>query len=215
MKPYYDSISNLPYFYWDLINKSHEYEYLMKKEYEIISFSEGKNGNYTIFSTDTEILKKKDTITIRGKNYIILKVKKNSFAIKTDPGLSLDGSFLKIPKNVNLERMWSKIYDEFLDTFGLSQKYEEWQRMLSESVRLYTQVYLDGKRHLKPMAEIAERQADELMKELGGKDSGEEIASLSKYMGYRINPMKVTVKEIYGYIKLMNDENEQIKKQND
>ena len=108
------------------------------------------------------------------------------------------------PQNVNLERLWSKIYDQFLEVFGLNQKFEDWMRYKREEVRLYVRVYLHGEKHLKTLAEIRKRQAEELMIQLnGGSDKAEVYAAMSKFMGYPANPMKMSVFEFYSNLKLM------------
>jgi hypothetical protein len=136
---YYDSIHNLPIFYFDIINKTHDYSHLVVKGQ--------KKGN------------------------------------------------------VNLEKVWIRIYDEYLDHFGLDETYENWMLFRKEAIRLYTQAYLEDQHHLIPLAQAKELEAKEMMSEIDGEDLNVTLARLSRVYGYRMDPMSITVVEYFSLIK--------------
>ena len=144
---YYKNINELPIFNFDVINRTHEYQYLMK-DYEEAA-----------------------------------------------------------PPNINLERLWIKIYDEFLDRFGLSEKYEDWMRIKVEAVRLYREAYIDGQRHLRTLAKVKWLEADELMQGIEMENLSIVAARLSKYMGFGINIMTTSVSDFYSFMKVVEMDN--------
>ncbi len=110
----------------------------------------------------------------------------------------------KVPEEpADLTENWYKIYDEFLDEFGLTDKYKELIRLKKKAVKLFAQAILEDKRYLKPLAEVAWRRAEDLANTLDGNNLSETTALLSKFMGYRINIMEIPVMDFYSYIKLM------------
>lgn len=162
MKNYYDSIHNLPYFYWDMINKSSD------------NTKECKQCNSCKSDCKFKFLMKEE---ISNGN--------------------------KIPKNVNLENVWGKIFNEHLDMFGKNEAFDEWIELKKEYVKLSTRAYLNDEGHLITLAEVKERQAEELLNSVVGGSLSETIAIVSKFMGRRVNPMTETVAEVYGCIQLM------------
>ena len=103
-----------------------------------------------------------------------------------------------------LDNIWVKINDEFINEFGLPDKYLDWLRYKEQAIKLYDEVYNGGEKWKITLAEVAERQADEVMNEGNRQTFSSLTAQVSKYMGFRVDIEKVTVSEFYNYIKLAN-----------
>lgn len=101
------------------------------------------------------------------------------------------------------EQVWIKIFDEYIDAFGLGE-YESYLRLQQEAVKNYFLAYCKGQMHLVTIAELKERQAEEMISETDSLSLEKAAAAVSKFMGFRVNVAEVSVKEFYTYIKLMN-----------
>jgi len=112
-----------------------------------------------------------------------------------------------IPKNVNLFNVWADIYDEFIDEFGNNEKFEDWIRTRKRAVKLMREAYIDGKEYLITIAEATWREADMMMEAIEGGGLTKTSAIISKYMGFRINPMEITTAEFYSYFYLAQKSN--------
>jgi len=106
----------------------------------------------------------------------------------------------KFPDGVDEVALWSDLYNEFLDTFGLSDKFKKYLRLRAKATRLYKEALVDGKKHKITFAKLADLEAIDAIKEVDGGDLSKTSASLSKLYGFRINPMEISVKEYYSYI---------------
>ena len=106
----------------------------------------------------------------------------------------------EFPEDLDEIALWSDIYNEFLEAFGLSENFKKYMRLRQKATRLYKEALVDGKTHKITFAKLADLQAIDAVKETSEGDLSRTSASLSKYYGFRINPMTITVKEYYSYI---------------
>lgn len=106
----------------------------------------------------------------------------------------------EFPEYLDEIELWSNIYNEFLDTFGLSDNFKKYLKLRAKATKLYKEALVDGKTHKITFAKLADLQAIDAVKETSEGDLSRTSASLSKYYGFRINPMEVSVKEYYSYI---------------
>ncbi len=106
----------------------------------------------------------------------------------------------EFPDTVDEIALWSDIYNEFIDCFGLSDSFKKYMKLRQKATKLYKEALVDGKRHKITFAKLADLQAIDAIKESDTGDLSRTSATLSKYYGFRINPMEITVKEYYSYI---------------
>jgi len=106
----------------------------------------------------------------------------------------------KLPEDLDEVALWSNIYNEFLDTFGLSKDFHKYLKLRAKATRLYKEALVDGKKHLVTFAKLADLQALDAIKTVEVGDLSTTSAALSKHLGFRINPMEIPVKEYYAYI---------------
>jgi hypothetical protein len=104
-------------------------------------------------------------------------------------------------KPAELEQAWEQIYDEFIKEFGISEQY----KLYLETMGLYVQhldaAYNGGDKSQLTFAEIRKREAADMLKCNESKLS--IYAVVSKFMGFPCKASELTVKEFYGYLKLM------------
>lgn len=98
-------------------------------------------------------------------------------------------------------KVWEKINDEFIDTFGISTEYKQYLSYMSQYVKLLNEA-VNGKDRSK--INLANKYKIEAEKCLKNEVSTiDKYAIVSKYMGFRVNPNEYTVKEFYSIIKMM------------
>ena len=100
--------------------------------------------------------------------------------------------------------VWDTIIDEYSEYVGFSQSYIDYMAFSKKAALLTIQAYLEDKRHLITFAKVAQQQADAALGETEN-DFEKSVAIVSKYMGYRVDAKKTSVKEFYSIIKLMKD----------
>jgi hypothetical protein len=100
-----------------------------------------------------------------------------------------------------LESAWAVIYNEYIKLFGISEKYKDYLRYMTEALSLYNVAIQTGRRDKITMAQVREAQA---MKIFEGSQSGSIYKTamyISKAVGFRVNVNEMTVAEFYTYIK--------------
>lgn len=100
--------------------------------------------------------------------------------------------------------VWEIILEEFTEYVGFSDSYKEYMRYSKKSALLICQAYLENKMYLIAFARAAEKQAEAALG-TGKQDFAKLVKMLSKFIGYRIDTKKETVKDFYAIIKLMED----------
>jgi len=112
----------------------------------------------------------------------------------------LHDEFDEFPEDVEAEDLWVRIYDQYLEVYGLGEDYKEWCRLMRKSSNAIGDVYLKGQKHKLTFATIYRQMADKLISNVEAGDLSVTCASLSKYNGFRINPAKISVREFNSYL---------------
>lgn len=97
---------------------------------------------------------------------------------------------------------WQIIEREFFDEIGYSEKYFEILRIKTDLVMTKANYYKTNNKALKTLIEVKKAKLRQTVGEQVGGDFDLMIAQVSKFMGFRIDVKKVSVKEFYSYIKL-------------
>jgi len=97
---------------------------------------------------------------------------------------------------------WQIIEREFFEQIGYSEKYFEILRIKTDIVMTKANYYKSNNNALKTLIEIKKAKLMQTIGEQVGGDFDLMIAQISKFMGFRIDIKKVSVKEFYSYIKL-------------
>jgi hypothetical protein len=102
------------------------------------------------------------------------------------------------------EEHWTKIYDEYLEAYGLGEDYKQWCQLIKKAGIARREAYLEGKTYKKTHAEIFQREADELIRNMEnqGGDLSVACANLTKYMGVIIDPTKISVRQFNSYLEV-------------
>ena len=102
-----------------------------------------------------------------------------------------------------LEKAWIAIFDQYLEAFGLGD-YEQYLKLQQEAVRYYEKAYCQGQMHMVTIAELKEREAELMLSVNDSLSLDKAAAVVSKFMGFRVNPNEISVKEFYTYLQLSN-----------
>lgn len=101
------------------------------------------------------------------------------------------------------EDAWANLFDGYIKSCGLSETYKQYLELKSEAIDYYFKSFINGDKHFETMAEVKERQAEAIAAENQSADFDTLAASVSKFMGFRIDTMEVSIKEFYSYVELM------------
>jgi len=105
---------------------------------------------------------------------------------------------------------WIEIYDQYVQKYGLSDVYKRLLEVMKKKA-LYELEYVITKEKFK-ITEI-ELQEAKLKTMLSNNGKGitieQSLIHLSKWLGYRLNPMKITVVEYFNTLKEYGKENKQ------
>lgn len=100
---------------------------------------------------------------------------------------------------VKLNELFDKIYNEFLEKFGLSEEYLAELNEREQIALMQADLIINDKKYLKTSIEVAKQS--ELLKKKFSKpnDLGKTLAQLGKYYGYFLNE-KISVYQYYSHI---------------
>ena len=102
----------------------------------------------------------------------------------------------------DLEKVWEKIYDEYLNEFGISNKYKDYINLKIAQAELITDHRVNGNKVSKTLAKVKEQEAKTLMESVGESSLSDMAAKLSKNMGFMVDPHTVSVYMFISYLKL-------------
>ena len=121
---------------------------------------------------------------------------------------SKDVKFLTIKgkaKIKTLQKAWEKIFNEYLEEYGLPEKYKKYLELNITASKLYNEAYNKNQRHKKTLAKVRELEAEEIFKDQKEEDFDLLVAKIEKNQGFNIDPYSVSVRKFYSYVKLLND----------
>lgn len=98
-----------------------------------------------------------------------------------------------------LNDLFDKIYDEFLEIFGLSDEFLADLEERKEIALMKADVIIDNKRYLRTHIQIGEENLKFNKRVVKPTNLGETLAKLGKYYGYMLNE-KITVYQYYSHI---------------
>ena len=100
-------------------------------------------------------------------------------------------------------KVWDEIYDQYLDYFGIGEKYIEYMRKRITIGKLIADQIVTENRTLNTHIRARKRELEDFKKENMKGDFTQTHAAVVKHMGQRVNLKETTVKEFYSYVKLM------------
>jgi hypothetical protein len=101
----------------------------------------------------------------------------------------------------DLEKIWEKIYDEFIAEFGMSELFLSYLAQMCAAIQHYKKAFIDGDRVQLNFARIKMRDAEQIFSQ-NSKAPNNIYAIVSKFMGFRVDPMVTPTREFYQYLKL-------------
>lgn len=102
--------------------------------------------------------------------------------------------------NVDQEEVWAKIYNEYIELFGLSNQFKNFIMYSKQAVDYYAKAYTTGNKEYITKAELSQAKADNYYKTVDGANLFTNMAKLSRVVGFRLNPKEITVREYHSYI---------------
>lgn len=97
---------------------------------------------------------------------------------------------------------WIKIYDQYLTEFGLSKMHKKFFDALKEKALHECDYVITGNKFQLTLIEMSESKLKQMIEiNKVGVTTEQTMIHVSKWVGYRINPREITVKEYFYLIK--------------
>ncbi len=140
--------------------------------------------------------------TEKDYKYLIKDVEYSIFTIK--------------PKDFeDLNNIWQKIYDEYVDNFGFTKKYKRVLELQRKIAILKCNMYINDNSFIRNEIRIKEQQ---LKKENSknvvdedGNDYNKQLILIEKWLGSSLDMKQLSTKKYFTYLEIIQDESERIK----
>lgn len=109
--------------------------------------------------------------------------------------------FGKQPKN--LQEIWSKITFEFIEYFGISPHMKQVFETQRKILQLETRVALENRKDLTALIEIESSKLKKLSEKENEKKINTVVPFVSKQMGFHIDTKKISTKDFFEYLKMI------------
>lgn len=106
-------------------------------------------------------------------------------------------------KKVNkyAQKVFKSIKSEFINTFGIDSKYEQYLNKIWKLEAINIDIALSGDRSKKLFANKLELEIEDLLSEQEIKVHNHGIMHVEKFMGFKLDKKTTTVSDFYGYVK--------------
>lgn len=113
-------------------------------------------------------------------------------------------------KNKDNEK-WEKLYDSYLEEFGLGQDYAYYFELKTEKAMLECRMVYEEAPFLQNRINVLEMKIQEILEKGAKQGDDKVIVYLSKWMGSIINEKTTSVKMVYQMLQAYQEEAEQVK----
>jgi hypothetical protein len=103
--------------------------------------------------------------------------------------------------NIYAAGILKEIKAEFVDVFGIDDRYEKYIDKIRELALVNIELSLGGAKSLKNKANMLEIDLEDLLSKEEKKVYNHGVMGIEKYLGFPINEEKITVYTFYSYIK--------------
>lgn len=100
-----------------------------------------------------------------------------------------------------LEEIYLSMQDEIFKTFGVNQRYKDYLQLLKEKARLLNEVIQTNDPFTKLDLHVIEEDISMLFNSKEKQEFDEVVVLVEKYMGFQLDPKKISVKKYYSYLK--------------
>lgn len=101
------------------------------------------------------------------------------------------------PTNADFEQ-WEKIYDSYIKRFGLGDVHKKHLEILKKKAILQLDYTITRTKFLITKIDILEAKLEAMMNNAGhGMTTEQALIHLSKWLGYRVDPKKITALEYF------------------
>jgi hypothetical protein len=104
-----------------------------------------------------------------------------------------------------LEEIFLSMQDEIFKDFGISEKYKNYLSLLKEKARITIEVIETDDAFSKLDLQVVEEDIKMILDDGKTQQFDEVVVYIEKFMGFQLNPKKVTIRKYYNYLKVMNE----------
>lgn len=110
----------------------------------------------------------------------------------------------KLPKGVDLQKVWIEIYNEYLTEFGVSEKQKEYFKLLQEATELYGLV-AEGQNDKLTFAMIKDVEINELQNSFQGGSFKTLVVAIENQIGRDINVMEMSTWSFFSKVEFLKE----------
>jgi hypothetical protein len=108
--------------------------------------------------------------------------------------------------NKKIVEAWGKLFDEFIDAFGISDQFLQILEKKKQIAILTAEMYLYNDRSRETFIDIEKWELSKLLEDEGkGSSFHETKAHIEKEMGFQINERTTSVLDYYTYLNLLKE----------
>ena len=105
-------------------------------------------------------------------------------------------------ENENDSIAWMIVYEQYIEKYGLSDVYRRLLEVMKKKALFELEYVITKERFKLTEIEIQETKLNTMLANNGsGMNTEESLIHLSKWIGYRLNPMEVSVSEYFNILK--------------
>jgi hypothetical protein len=108
--------------------------------------------------------------------------------------------------NAKLAEVWSRLYDEFIDTFGINEDFRQYLELKREIEILKIDLIVDGDGSIQTFIEIKEFEMSQVFNKETKTNYNEVKVYVEKYMGFRLDVKTTSTRDYYTYLKAIEKE---------
>ena len=105
---------------------------------------------------------------------------------------------------INLEEIWLELNQQIFDGFGMSENYERYLNLVRREIETRSDMIINEDRFLQNEINIIQADISLLFNSKEKQTFDSVVVDLEKYMGFRLDPKKISVKNYYNYIQKVN-----------
>lgn len=115
---------------------------------------------------------------------------------------------------IKLDQLWTTIYDEYMDMFGMTKKFKRVMELERKIALLKCEIWLDDNKFKKNQVKIFEKQLEkERLNTIDkkGNDYERQVVLIEKWLNSSIDIKKISTKKYFTYLELIQEEANNIK----
>lgn len=111
---------------------------------------------------------------------------------------------LNIEFSKGLANIWDDLNDQFMSRYGMTEEFKQLLRLKKQRINQLSDYVIQNDYFKLTEADLTTVEIDQIMQKGEDITNEETIILIEQQMGFKINPMEITVTEYYDYLNFIN-----------